>query len=201
MRHRDIIRKLRKLGVPETEIKSTVDVEELKSLLHTYELGDAAYESTNLSDWLIEFRSYFVTILVGLFILYALSFKYPISENLKGLFAESRTKSMLINFTKMITRFQLTVALLILLELVLELYIKYARLSTLLSWVFPNNFQKYLAPMLSFNLHLDPKYPGMNIGPMITIWICNFILFRLSMYVSKRLQKIMKHDPPEVIID
>jgi hypothetical protein len=191
MRTRDIIRQLRKLGASELEISSTVDADELHKLLEAYSnteealLQDAPF---SLKDFVLDNQYVIVTVAVALMSVFVLSFKYNVIELLVP---KGRTQALLKHISTFIAAGEILLALVLMLELVLEWYVSWTRISAGLSWILPNDAEsrRYLAPMIYFPLSMDPANPMMNIGPMITLWLCRQVSMKLSEYVTTEMSK------------
>jgi hypothetical protein len=186
MRTRDLIRELRKLGIPENEIKSTIDLDELLALRNKYTLK----EQDNAA--IAYFSQY--SIMFGLIVLFygllsIVCWIYPIRSYVDKIVPTNRTQVLILSFLSLVASGQVQLAIIRLIQLVLEWYNVYARLSAFLSWVIPADspYSRWLAPTLYFPLSLNPSNPVMNIGPVIVLFCCNYTASLLEKYAQEKL--------------
>jgi len=189
MRTRDIIRQLRKVGAPESEISSIVDVEELHKLLEAYSgTGSIADAPFSWKDFALDNQYYIIAGGVGVLSVIILSFKYNIVELL---IPKGRSQAIIKHIMTFAASGEIILACVLVIELLLEWYVSWTRISAGLSWILPNDSEsrRYLAPMIYFPLSMDPKNPMMNIGPMLTLWLCRQVSLKLSSYVNAEMSK------------
>lgn len=187
MRTRELIRQLRKLGASEAEISSTLDAAELKQMLAAYSGVDSVLDAPfSWKDFVLDNQYILMGVIVGIVLLYALSFKLNVVELL---IPKGRTQAIIKHIATFFVAGEIVLAFVLIVELILEWYVSWTRVSALLSWILPNDTasRRYLAPMIYFPLSMDPKNQMMNIGPMITLWLCRQVSLKLSAYVDSEV--------------
>ena len=193
MRARDIIRSLRKLGVSESEIKSTSDYNDLLDLLNGHENGNSLSNNQSPLDLFSEENQNYALVLIFTVIVISIaSYVYPVKDVIDAIEPKNRFHGLLLSVLSLLVGGNVILAILRLIELCMQLYVSYARMSTFASWILSSDstYRYWLAPMFHFNLSVDPNNPsarGFDVGPMVTLWICNQIINRISAYILMKV--------------
>jgi hypothetical protein len=188
MRVRDLKLHLLKLGASESEVARRLDKLELVELALFYIEKDESREVYNF------FFSLFGVVIV-IYVIWELIKYFHVSQLILAYFRPALHKLPSLRYS---LKKKLPLAILfLLLSILFDIYEIYVQISILLSWILPsqNVLSQFLAPTLSFPVSLPGRdgsafNTGLNIGPMITIWISNFIKSRLE---SRAASIVMGH--------
>jgi len=210
MRSRELKKMLYKLGVSQEEVKKIVDKRELRDLVINLLQEEAQQKKVKVMweqglrwtliaiavGFIVIFREPFLALMKG-FIDYLLAVRYQIK--VKGdMMAVCYQHSMYFALVSFI------------LACLLDLVGPLMQMSIVASWVLPSQsvFRRFLFPSLSIPVTTDMILGGMgqskggksnplsgyglNVGPMVTMWISSFLKGRLEEFGASKIHGIVQ---------
>eukprot|EP01041_Mallomonas_annulata_P004827 gene4827-9626_t len=206
MRVRDLRRLLSKFGMSQYDTSKILDKSELIKMAISYMEVEKRNEiARNRSHIILLCLSVVVIISLAIYFRKYLKYWYRSARSFfKSSSYQLRIKLKLI---KLLIKHRLPFATLSMITtLMLDILMPAIQVSTLASWIIPSNssLRKYFIPtlpvvigpqMLSGNGFSSTSSSGLNIGPMITLYICSWCKHQLQEYSSKHLQlSIERHN-------
>jgi len=117
MRARDIIRSLRKLGVSESEIKSTSDYNDLLDLLNGHENGNSLSNNQSPLDLFSEENQNYALVLIFTVIVISIaSYVYPVKDVIDAIEPKNRFHGLLLSVLSLLVGGNVILAILRLID-------------------------------------------------------------------------------------
>lgn len=214
MRSRELRKNLLKWGYDKRELDMILDRSELRSLAENFYREKQKYDDHTVYNAKGVQFSIVCIVIAGIFFFSEplLSLLSGLKSGVDGFIYQIRERFRLISMA-VFNRLPLAASTLVL-ATVIEMILPIIQASIMLSWVIPGGspFRRYLFPMPNFAITVNdllghkeqprrtqenkssiPDFGGMglNIAPMVIVWVCNYLKNKLENFGASRLIDIV----------